>query len=145
MEEKFIFTNEERKETLHIIGQLKRLIGDTLLAGDEERLREYLKRSIDKNLIQRDVFGLNPILLGMQTTLISVEEIGLKRDGVLAILLYTGVISGSSSVEEVSRSFGESVAHIIQGLVRIHDLYKRTPLKVRTSEICCCHLPKTCA
>ena len=127
MEEKFIFTNEERKETLHIIGQLKRLIGDTLLAGDEERLREYLKRSIDKNLIQRDVFGLNPILLGMQTTLISVEEIGLKRDGVLAILLYTGVISGSSSVEEVSRSFGESVAHIIQGLVRIHDLYKRTP------------------
>ena len=127
MEEKFIFTNEEWKETLHIIGQLKRLIGDTLLAGDEERLREYLKRSIDKNLIQRDVFGLNPILLGMQTTLISVEEIGLKRDGVLAILLYTGVISGSSSVEEVSRSFGESVAHIIQGLVRIHDLYKRTP------------------
>lgn len=127
MEEKFIFTNEERKETLHIIGQLKRLIGDTLLAGDEERLREYLKRSIDKNLIQRDVFGLNPILLGMQTTLISVEEIGLKRDSVLAILLYTGVISGSSSVEEVSRSFGESVAHIIQGLVRIHDLYKRTP------------------
>ena len=127
MEEKFIFTDEERKETLHIIGQLKRLIGDTLLAGDEERLREYLKRSIDKNLIQRDVFGLNPILLGMQTTLISVEEIGLKRDGVLAILLYTGVISGSSSVEEVSRSFGESVAHIIQGLVRIHDLYKRTP------------------
>ena len=127
MEEKFIFTDEERKETLHIIGQLKRLIGDTLLAGDEERLREYLKRSIDKNLIQRDVFGLNPILLGMQTTLISVEEIGLKRDGVLAILLYTGVIIGSSSVEEVSRSFGESVAHIIQGLVRIHDLYKRTP------------------
>lgn len=127
MEEKFIFTDEERKETLHIIGQLKRLIGDTLLAGDEERLREYLKRSIDKNFIQRDVFGLNPILLGMQTTLISVEEIGLKRDGVLAILLYTGVISGSSSVEEVSRSFGESVAHIIQGLVRIHDLYKRTP------------------
>ena len=127
MEEKFIFTDEERKETLHIIGQLKRLIGDTLLAGDEERLREYLKRSIDKNLIQRDVFGLNPILLGMQTTLISVEEIGLKRDGVLAILLYTGVISGSSSVEEVSRSFGKSVAHIIQGLVRIHDLYKRTP------------------
>lgn len=127
MEEKFIFTDEERKETLHIIGQLKRLIGDTLLASDEERLREYLKRSIDKNLIQRDVFGLNPILLGMQTTLISVEEIGLKRDGVLAILLYTGVISGSSSVEEVSRSFGESVAHIIQGLVRIHDLYKRTP------------------
>ena len=36
------------------------------------------------NQVHRDVFELNPILSGLQTARIVVEEIGLKRDAVLA-------------------------------------------------------------
>ena len=52
----------------------------------------------------------------------------MKRECVLAILLYNSIINGILTLEEVERKFGHSVAQIIHGLVRIHELYQRTPI-----------------
>ena len=37
---------------------------------------------------------MNPILAALQTAEIAVNEIGLKRDGIIAILMQTSVIDG---------------------------------------------------
>jgi GTP pyrophosphokinase len=128
MTEKFEFTQSELDETREIMSHLREAIGDTLKPNDEEKLKLHLKKAIYDNQIQRDVFGLNPILHSLRTAQIAVDEIGLKRDGVLAILLYTLVVNGYSTVDEMQDKFGDSVAHVIRGLVRIQDLYKRNPV-----------------
>ncbi len=128
MEEKFRFTKEERATLKDVAQQLKRLVADDINHEDEENLRRQLESEITDNKIKRDVFGLNPILMSFQTALLEVEEIGMKRDCVLSILLYNSIVSGNLSVEDTEKMFGSSVAHIIKGLVRIHELYKRNPV-----------------
>lgn len=91
-------------------------------------MRKQLEEEIDGNKIRRDVFGQNPILLSFQTAELEVNEIGMKRDCVLAILLYNSVICGNMTVEDSEKMFGKSVAQIIHGLVRIHELYTTRPV-----------------
>ena len=128
MEEKFKFTTEELDELQRIATHLKTTMGDTLEPDDENYLRQQLEKEISDNKIKRDVFGLNPILLSFQTAELELAEIGMKRECVLAILLYNSIINGILTLEEVEKKFGHSVAQIIHGLVRIHELYQRTPI-----------------
>lgn len=128
MADKFEFTAKEREETIALIDHLRSTIGATLQPKDEEKLRVRLANSLTYNQVHRDVFGLNPILSGLQTAKIVVEEIGLKRDAVLAILLHPSVEDGFMTIEEVRSEFGESPARILHGLLRISELYKKNPV-----------------
>ena len=126
--EKFEFTKSELEETTEILNHLRDIIGETLKSDDEQQLREQLTTAIVEGHIQRDIFGLNPILQALRTAQIAVDEIGLKRDGVLATILFTLVLNGHLTLEDTETKFGTSVAHIIHGLVKIHNLYKKNPI-----------------
>ena len=128
MEEKFTFTIEERDEMLHLYAQLKELVGESLLPGDEEKIRHHLLLSVERQQVRRDVFGLNPILTGLQTALITVSEIGLRRDAVMAIMLHPSVEDGYLTIDRVGEEYGISVARILHGLQRIQELYKKNPV-----------------
>lgn len=128
MGEKFEFTLAERQQTIAILKRLKLSIGDTLKMDDGQKIEKLLTAAIRQNQIQRDVFGLNPILTALQTAELAVNDIGLKRDGVVSILLYCTVINGFTTIEKTRQDFGESVAHIIHGLIRLHELYKKNPV-----------------
>ena len=128
MEEKFKFTDDEKLQLGEIATRLRKLMGDSLKPEDESNLRQQLEAEISDNKISRDIFGLNPILLSFQTAELELEEIGMKRECVLAIMLYNSIISGNLSLERTEQLFGKSVAQIIHGLVRIHELYTKTPV-----------------
>ena len=128
MTEKFEFTSQEKEDILSLYNQIKQEIGSSLIEGDEEKMRRYLGDYIEQNHVHRDMFGLNPILLGFQTAQLIVEEIGLRRDAVLAVLLRSSIEDGHLTIEEVSSNFGESVARILYGLQRIRNLYKKNPV-----------------
>ena len=128
MVDKFTFTIQEREETLQLYTQLKELVGDSLQEGDEEKIRHHLLLSLERHQVRRDVFGLNPILTGLQTALITVSEIGLRRDAVMAILLHPSVEDGYLTIDRVGEEYGISVARILHGLQRIQELYKKNPV-----------------
>ena len=128
MTDKFTFTTEEKDETLKLHLWLKGQIGASLIEGDEEKIRRHLMHKIENGQVRRDIFGLNPILLGFQTARIVVEEIGLRRDAVLAILLHPSVADGMLTIEEVKDEYGESVSRILHGLQRISELYEKNPI-----------------
>lgn len=128
MTDKFTFTTEEKDETLKLHLWLKEQIGASLIEGDEEKIRHHLMHKIENGQVRRDIFGLNPILLGFQTARIVVEEIGLRRDAVLAILLHPSVVDGMLTIEEVKDEYGESVSRILHGLQRISELYEKNPI-----------------
>lgn len=128
MEEILKFTDDEKSKLQEVAQQLKALISEDLKPEDEKHLRQQLESEISANKVKRDVFGLNPILFSFQTALLEVEEIGMKRECVLAILLYNSIVCGNITIEAIEKMFGSNVAHIIHGLVRIHELYKRNPV-----------------
>ena len=128
MEEKFKFTPSEKEQIIGIAKRLKKDIGNSLYIDDERKMASLIKASLKEGKLRRDVFGLNPLLLGFQTAELAVQEIGLKRDAVIATLLYGSVINGHVSNEQTGAMFGESVQMIIRGLVRIHELYSKSPV-----------------
>ena len=93
---------------------------------DEEKLRSSIRNAIENGSIHRNTFNLNPLLLAFQTALIAAEHIGVGRDGILSVLLYT-TIRQEEDIQEVERLFGKDVAQIIRGLSRIQELYKKHP------------------
>ena len=126
--EKLTFTLEEKEETLTLYQQVRDYIIDSLQKGDEEHMRHHLMNAIENHQVNRNVFGLNPILLSFQTALLVVEEIGLRRDAVIAILLRPSVEEGYLTIDDVQADYGESVARILRGLQRIQQLYKKNPV-----------------
>ncbi len=128
MDEKFEFTTAERAETLTLYAELKERVGDSLEPGDEQLLRHHIGQLMEGHQIVRDAFGLNPVLTGLQTASILVDETGLKRDAVVAILLRYSVEAGLVTVDEVEHDYGESVARILHGLRRIQELYQKNPV-----------------
>lgn len=128
MEDKFIYTDKERKLSYQILDELKDTLDKSFLENDLPMLQVQLKDSVAKNTIHRNVFGLNPILCSLQTAAIAVKDIGLKRDSVIAILLHQSVQDGYITLEDIDNRFGKSVAKIIHGLIRIQTLYQKNPI-----------------
>lgn len=128
MTDRLDFTIEEKEEIQTLYQKMREQIASSLQEGDEERLCHLIMETAESRQVQRNVFGLNPILLSFQTALLVVEEIGLKRDSVLAVLLRPNVEEGLLTIEEVREQFGESVARILHGLQRIQNLYQKNPV-----------------
>ena len=128
MTDTLYFTPEERQQITALYAELKQKIAPTLTDGDEERLRKHLLTAVEEGQVQRDLFGLNPIVSSLQTAMIAVDEIGLRREAVLAIMLRPCVDAGFLTVDEVSASYGSPVGRILDGLQRIQELYKKNPV-----------------
>ena len=128
MTERLEFTIKEKEQALTLYQHIREQIASTLLPDDESRMRKYLLSTIEQYQVSRNIFGLNPILLAFQTAQLIVDEIGLRRDGVIAVLLRPSIEQGFLSVEEVQKQYGESVARILHGLQRIQELYQKNPV-----------------
>ena len=122
-----IFTDTERQDTVMLLDKLKEKTAEFLHPDDELKLRQYIMTSLEHNEVERDIFGLNPIVQALKTTLIAVEEIGIKRDGVIAIMLCNSVLENRLAIDDVRAAYGNGVATIIHGIVRIQSLYDKTP------------------
>ena len=121
------FRDDEKKQLFTLYRKLLRLSGDTLLKDDCRRLRQRLGHAWQVNPTPRDVFGLNPLIKDMQTAVIVAEEIGMRRASILGVMLHDTVRTGTYTAEEIGREFGEDVAGIIRGLIRVQELYQKSP------------------
>ena len=129
MDKKLFFTNNEKSQVLEAIKELRNSQNYVLTKSDELKVFQSLKQAIIQKKIQRDIFGLNPILSSIQTALIAIEEIGLKRDGVVAVLLYSCFTEETENdYDKYEKEFGKTVVSILKGLVHIQELYKKNPV-----------------
>ena len=127
METNDFFRGDERKQLFALYRKLLRLSGDTLLKDDCRCLRQWLGHALQVNPTPRDVFGLNPLIKDMQTAVIVAEEIGMRRASILGVMLHDTVRTGTYTADDVGREFGEDVAGIIRGLIRVQELYQKSP------------------
>ena len=120
------FTEEERQRIEEVQRKIFALAADVIQEGDKEKLRRYIRHAAEQGLLQRDAFDINPIVKDLETALIVGEEIGLSRGSVLSVLLNSIVQSGAATIDEVRKDFGEEVAHILHGLMRIREVYAKS-------------------
>lgn len=127
MEDKLHFTEEERKLLFILYKKLLRLSGDTLYPTDCQTLKRYFTKALTEGNLIRNSFGMNPIIRDMQTAVIVADEIGMRRASILGIMLHELVKQHLYSTEDVQNDFGDDVAGIIRGLVKINELYSKSP------------------
>ena len=119
MEETLITTDIERKKINELKEQLFNLLGDTFSEEDKGFISKLLTERIESGELKRNAFELNPVLMGLQTAILAVQEEGMGRDGVLAIILYC---------LDCHTHINDNVERIIHGLHRIQELYKKNPV-----------------
>lgn len=128
MENNDFFTQEEHKQLILLYKRLLRLSKDTLQKDDCHKLKTHLVKVMAEGTIPRNVFQMNPIIKDMQTAVIVAEEIGMRRASILGIMLHESVKYNLCSLESVKEEYGEDVSGIIRGLVKINELYSKSPI-----------------
>ncbi|MDR0833621.1 MAG: HD domain-containing protein [Candidatus Symbiothrix sp.] len=116
---------EEKAEFLRAYRRLLNNVADSVLPEDKQKLKKIAGEAVEQGAYGRDLYGLNVLLRTLQTSLIVVDEIGLKRAAVLAVWLAPLVDSKLYTLEEVEKQFGSDTASIIGGLIKTQQLYKK--------------------
>lgn len=121
------FTPEEKKELFSLYRHLMKSAGDSIFWQDCQKLKSHLIKAAQCNGLQRNNFGMNPVIRDLQTAVIVAEEIGMKGSCLIGIMLHEIVKAHILSIEEVNTEYGEDVASIIKGLVKTNELYAKSP------------------
>ena len=121
------FTSEEKKELFSLYRHLLQSAGDTIFWRDCQKLKKHLIKAAQCNGLQRNNFGMNPVIRDLQTAVIVAEEIGMKGSCLIGIMLHEIVKAHILSIEEVNAEYGEDVGSIIKGLVKTNELYSKSP------------------
>ena len=123
---KAILTKEEQADLRRIYRTLVKSAGDSVSSTDQKKIRHLIRDAITSDGgYTKDIYGLNILLRNMHTALIVSEEIGLKGNILTAVLLTSGVAGKNFSLQQIRTEFGEDVASIIQGLIKVQELYAK--------------------
>ncbi|MCQ2112735.1 MAG: RelA/SpoT family protein [Bacteroidaceae bacterium] len=130
-------TDQYIQQIRDILQRIEALTADIISQDDQQKISNILSEIIDSEYDTNAVwggkdsiytsFGLDPLLFDLQTALISIEEIGASRAIILSILLHEFVKIDRLSLDKVKADFGEDVAHIIKGLLKVNELYAKSP------------------
>lgn len=96
---------------------------DSNLTPDEfEKIRKVIKKALADGVYAKDEKIGSITDLTVSSSIILMEELGLKSAAILALLVYRPVMHKSISLEEVSTIFGKDIANIVSGLMKINAL-----------------------
>lgn len=128
MEKGLFFTETERKEFLLLYKKLLSSVQGSTGKDEILKLKEYLTKGIENKQLTRSQFDLNPINRAMQTAVVVAEEMGVKGACPMGVMLHELVRNKVLTIEEAKKEFGNDVATIIRGLVKIGELYSKSPV-----------------
>lgn len=106
---------------------LTKTASDFLEVNDIEKIIMVYDKINDKPIKTIEPFGLNPIILDIQTASIYAKEIGFSRSSLISILIKYPFIINAISVEDINSLFNKDVSTILHGLVKVNDLYHNNP------------------
>ena len=127
MEKTGFYTPDEHKMLRVLYKKLRRQTEGLLSSKEWQELKLFCSEHLNETILVRDMFGLNPVIKMMQNACILSEEIVLNRASLLALLLQELVEHANLPIEKVEKVHGKEVVTIIQGIIRIHQLYQKNP------------------
>lgn len=124
MDEKY-FTSDEKKTLLQLSRSILRSLREVLESDDVEKVRKTISEGIGQNQCRRDRYGINPTIHNLQTAALLCDKIGPDRNMVIAILLHSLCKTEFIPAEEIVLEWGEDIAKLIRGLLKVSSLYSR--------------------
>ncbi|MFV0329934.1 MAG: RelA/SpoT family protein [Dysgonomonas sp.] len=86
------------------------------------KVRKVVKKALADGVYKKDEKIGSITDLTVSTSIILMEELGLKSAAILGLLLYRPVMHKSVMIDEVTNIFGEDIANIVTGLMKINAL-----------------------
>ncbi len=120
------FTSEEKKELFSLYRHLMQSAGDSISWKDCQKLKKHLIKAAQCNGLQRNNFGMNPVIRDLQTAVIVARGNRTKGSCLIGIMLHEIVKAHILSIEDVNTEYGEDVGSIIKGLVKTNELYSKS-------------------
>ena len=121
------FSQDEREALLPLCRKLLRIVRDIALPDDVRRVRAVITDGIKQHHYKRDRFGINPTLRNLRTALLLSENISPDRNMIIAILLFELCKSEFISEADINKEWGDDIARLIRGLLKISGLYAKQP------------------
>jgi GTP pyrophosphokinase len=105
--------------------KFKRLVKglETNLRVEElKKLRSVVKKAMSENVYQKDEKIGSITDLTISTSIILMEELGLKSASIIALILYRPVVHNIITEAEVKKLFDQDIADIVTGLIKVNAL-----------------------
>lgn len=131
MEEKF-FTPEETQVLKPLLRSLLRQTAAVASKDDFRRLKTVISSGALAGRCHRDRFGINQVIRNMTTAETLCERLGPDRSMIVAMLLYNLCRAGHISRQELVDAWGDDVARLVDGLLKVSTLYSHEAATVRT-------------
>lgn len=112
--------------TLEISHKYRRLLKkcrNIVSSEDMDLVRKAFDLALENSEKDSGVINQKEIIKSLDIGLIIVEEIGLGRSSIICSLIYNVVVDSNMPVKSVDSLFGNTVAKIIGGLIRVTDVY----------------------
>ena len=124
MEEQY-FNSEEKTTVLRLCRDLMRKSRDQISCHDINRIDSIIRQAVADGHYRRDKYGINPVIRHTSTALLLTESVGPDRNMIVATMLYN--LSRSEYIDEnvIRENFGDDIARLIAGLLKISSLYKK--------------------
>jgi GTP pyrophosphokinase len=117
------FTHGELTDFLSTYRRLIPTARPFFSTSDWRELRHLIVRGVDSGAYPRDAHGINLLLMNLKTSLVLVDEIGLKQPSLLMVMLYPLVEHGVISLDEIERHHGQEISRLIDGMSKVKSLY----------------------
>ncbi|NPA35280.1 MAG: bifunctional (p)ppGpp synthetase/guanosine-3',5'-bis(diphosphate) 3'-pyrophosphohydrolase [Chlorobi bacterium] len=120
-------TEKERTEIVSKYRHLLRISRNILKNEDVRQIRQAIElASLQNREMVRRRSGVLAVIHALDVARIVIEEIGLGRTSLVCALLYDAIQSSRVTLDKVKEEFGEKVADITEGLVKVIDLYNQS-------------------
>ena len=123
----------EKRDFLRVYRDFMDVEGRKIDAKYLKRLKEDIRRFTTEYDVTLDALAKS-----MRTAMIAHREISLGHHSIEAILLYTLIYKTGTPLSYVEERYGETTAELVEGLMRVYDLYYRQQSTVNSREVVWC-------
>ena len=119
------FNAQEQSQLKPLCRQLLMASKDVFVDGDFSLVKKTISDAVENGHYCRDRYGINPVMHNVQTAIMLCEKISPDRNMLAALLLYRLCQTDYVKVEEIEKQWGQDVAKLIKGLLKVASLYSR--------------------
>ena len=120
------FTPDERTILRNNYRRLLSLNRELGAEDDVEPLKKLIRTSAREGVFERNKHGMNPLVHNTQTALSFCDRVSPDRSIVIAILIFRSCYAGIITEEEVAERWGDDVAKLVRGLLKVSTLYSKS-------------------
>ena len=125
MTETVFYDAHERAMLFQSINKLWNNLRDELSIDDVRYLQSVISSGVKTGIYRRDKYGINPVIRTLRTAELLHDNIAPDRNMTIAILVYHLCRLGHVTEKEIKDMFGDDVANLVHGLIKISKIYKK--------------------